>query len=145
MLALLSAAACGPAASPAGETDAAGTGTGTGTGTGGLTEDPTTDPSAPTTTDPIPECQLDSECSLSAYCNQCYEGSCRINPVCDDSPYDPYCYEDRECGDGYICSGGECIESPSIVLPSCAPPQAKVAEWNLSLSLIHISEPTRPY
>ena len=132
MLALLSAAACGPAASPAGETDAAGTGTGTGTGTGGLTEDPTTDPSAPTTTDPIPECQVDSDCSLSAYCNQCYEGSCRMNPVCDDSPYDPYCYEDRECGDGYICSGGECIESPSIVLPSCAPPQAKVAEWNLS-------------
>jgi hypothetical protein len=138
LLGLLTAAACGPA-SPAGETDAT---TNDGTSTEGVTADPTTDPTDPTgptstdpsTGEPPPECRLDSDCEFSAYCNQCYEGSCRMNPDCDERPYnyDDDCYDDRDCDDGYVCARGQCVEAPPIALPSCVPPDVDIVQWNLS-------------
>ncbi|MBA3545433.1 MAG: VCBS repeat-containing protein [Nannocystis sp.] len=138
ILGLLGAAACGPAGSPAGETDATSTGTEDAT-----TDSPTnpSDPTRPTTTEPttteppIPECELDSQCYISAYCNQCYQGSCRMNPVCSEEPYD-YDYDDcdtyRDCPENYTCSRGECVEVPPFVLPICPPPAMDVSQWNLS-------------
>ena len=132
--------ACGPAGSPAGETEATSTGT-EGSSTDATTDSPTnpSDPTRPTTTEltttepPIPECEFDSQCYFSAYCNQCYQGSCRMNPVCDEDPYNyDYCDGDEDCPENYICSRGECVEVPPFVLPICPPPVMDVTQWNLS-------------
>ncbi len=146
ILGLLGVVACGPVAPQGGETDATSDGsdsTSAGPGTDPTTEPP--DPTRPTTTEPMPECRLDSDCD-DVYCGYCSEGRCRESVgCCDDyagnvvgnkwrcSPPPYYdCYNDRDCEDGDLCVGGECVAGPPIALPSCVPRHVDVAPWNLS-------------
>ncbi len=142
VLGLLGGAACGPVLTPAGDTDASSTGT-EGSSADATTDSPTnpSDPTRPTTTEPttteppVPECEFDSQCYVSAYCNQCYQGSCRMNPDCSEDPYDyDYydCNSDEECPGDYTCFRGECVQVPPFELPICPPPAMDVTQWNLS-------------
>ncbi len=145
IIGLLGVAACGPVAPQGGETDATSDGSSTDSTSAGPTTDPTADPTRPTTTEPMPECRLDSDCD-DVYCGYCSEGRCREsvgccgdyagNVVgskwrCSPPPYYD-CYGDRDCEGGDICVGGECVEGPPIALPSCVPRQVDVVQWNLS-------------
>ena len=146
ILGLIAVSACGPVSPQDSGTDGTdGTGTdGTSAGpSAGPTSDPT-DTSRPTTTEPMPECQSDSDCDQN-YCGYCsIQGTCEEGVGCCGGygaqlvaskwrcqpPYD--CYSDEECGDfGYACIAGQCGESQPIPLPGCDPPDGFGSEWNL--------------
>ncbi len=145
ILGLIAVSACGPV-SPQDSGTAGTDSTGTDGTSAGPTSDPSsdpTDPTRPTTTEPIPECQSDSDCDQN-YCGYCsLAGTCEEGVGCCGGygaslvagkwrcspPYD--CYSDEECAFGYACLGGACSESPAIPLPGCDPPDGSGSEWNL--------------